>query len=234
MKLLFEETLPGSWAWSHILKRGTILELTDGTGRACAAFTCFNPLDLSERYNMPDTLKGQQTAVLTTGHALYSDMGRVMLSIVEDGCGGHDPIMGWLTQAAVERRFGVKTYQEFRNAWHQSGQSALLTELGKYGLDQRDLAAVVNFFRRVAADAAGGLAWVSDPRPGATVQLHAAMDTLVVVAATQHPLDPASSWDPAPVGLRILESNLAIESIPAWQKSDQNRRGFANTQLYLQ
>ena len=47
-----------------------------------------------ERYNMPDTLKAQHTAFLTQGRVLYSDMGRVLCSIIADTCGWHDTVCG--------------------------------------------------------------------------------------------------------------------------------------------
>ena len=66
----------------------------------------YNALDPIERYNMPDTLKAQFTAFLTTGRVLYSDMGRVLCSIVADDCGWHDTISGIGGADAARARFG--------------------------------------------------------------------------------------------------------------------------------
>lgn len=232
MNVLYEETVPGGWAWSHVLKKGTALELTSGPDHSCASLSFYNPVDPGERYNFPDTLKGQFTAVLTKGHALYTDMGRIALTIVEDEFGGHDPLTGWLTQDDLEKKYGRKTYQKWRNGWNQSGYALLVTEIGKYGLDQRDLSAVINFFCRVQADGEGRLSLEKTARPQTRVVLQAEMDTLVVLAATQHPFDPRLSWDPQPIGLKILDSRIPAEENPAWQTCEQNRRGFANTRLY--
>ena len=51
----------------------------------------YNPQDKLERYNAPDTLKCQHTFKLTRGHCLYSDMGRIFCSIIEDSLGGMTP-----------------------------------------------------------------------------------------------------------------------------------------------
>ena len=51
----------------------------------------YNPDNLLERYNAPDTLKCQHTFKLTRGNCLYSDMGRVFCSIVEDTPAGTTP-----------------------------------------------------------------------------------------------------------------------------------------------
>ena len=99
---------------------------------------------------MADTLKAQFTAFLTTGRALYSDMGRVLVSIVGDTCGWHDTISGCGDAASGLARFGQGRYQELRNECHRNGRDNFLVELGKHGLGKRDMVANVNFFTRVS------------------------------------------------------------------------------------
>lgn len=232
-KILYEETLPGGWNWSHHLKRGTSLRIVDSGGGACASLLLYNPKETSERYNMPDTLKAQFTARLTTGHALYSDMGRVMVSLLADTFGGHDPLGGTLDQKALEERFGTRRYQEARNAYHRSGRLALLTELAKYGLNERDLVPPVNFFARVKVLDSGEFNFHSTPSaPGSYVDLQAEMDVLVVLTATQHPLDPRPTWEPRPVQLVVWQSQVDPQQNPAFAYNEQNQRGFFNTALY--
>lgn len=231
-KTLYRETLPGGWNRSLPLRRGQSLRLTDPLGGACVALLAYNPHETSERYNLPDTLKAQFTAQITRGHALYSDMGRVLLSVLEDTFGGHDPFGGTLSQEALETRFGTKTYQDHRNDYHRSGRHALQVELAKYRLDDRDLVPNVNFFARTTVDDAGGLVFVPTTQPGAAVLLQAEMDVLVVFAATQHPLDPRAEWAPRPVDFELLQTDVAPRANPVYAHSDQNRRGLANTALY--
>jgi urea carboxylase-associated protein 2 len=231
MKPLYQENLPGGWTWSHIVKRGTALKLIDPEGGACAAALFFNPFDTSERYNMPDTLKAQFTAKLTTGHLLYSDMGRALFSIIEDEVGWHDPLGGLVDDAQLERRYGSKSYQQFRNAFTRSAKRALLTELARHELGLRDLTTPVNFFSKVVVED-GAMRWGSQETRGRSVTLQAEMDVLVVLAATQHRLDPRTDWDPRPLQLELLPSSLPQETNPAWAHSDQNKRGFHNSALY--
>src|SRR5262249_39607845 len=80
--VIHEETLAGGLAWSRRLKPNQVLRLTDVTGRACVSALFYNARDPIERYNMPDTLKAQHTAFLTAGRVLYSDMGRILVSVV--------------------------------------------------------------------------------------------------------------------------------------------------------
>jgi urea carboxylase-associated protein 2 len=232
-KVLYEENLPGGWNWSHVLKRGTCLRIVDPEGGACAALLVYNPKEPSERFNMPDTLKAQFTARLGTGHGLYSDMGRVLMSILSDSFGGHDPLGGTLDQKNLEARFGARRYQEARNAYHRSGRLALLTELAKYGMNERDLVPPVNFFSRVDVMDSGEFSFRPEAVvPGCFVDLQAEMDVLVVLAATQHPLDPRPHWEPRPLQLVLWNSNVAPSENPAFAYNEQNQRGFFNTSLY--
>ena len=54
--------------------------------------TLLNANEKTERLNLPDSLKCQHTAKLTSGHCLYSDMGRVLAAITADTCGWSDSI----------------------------------------------------------------------------------------------------------------------------------------------
>jgi uncharacterized protein len=230
-EVLHEELIPGGWHWSHVVKKGTALRLTDPEGGACAALVFFNPRDTSERYNLPDTLKAQFTAKLTKGHALYSDMGRVFLSILEDEVGWHDPLGGVIDDARLESHYGTKNYQQFRNAFTRSGQRALVTEMARHELGVRDLTTPINFFSKVVIDD-GRLRWSGQETKGRTVVLQAELDVLVVLAATQHRLDPRTDWDPRPVKAELIRSAVPAEANPAWAQSDQNKRGFHNAALY--
>ena len=55
---------------------------------------CFIARKIRSNAAMADTLKAQHTAHLTRGHALYTDMGRVIASITADTLGWHDPLGG--------------------------------------------------------------------------------------------------------------------------------------------
>jgi len=234
--MILEETLRGGQAWSRRLARGQILRLTDTAGTACVSALFYNAREPLERYNMADTLKAQYTAFLTAGRVLYSDMGRVLVSLIADSCGWHDTISGCGDAAASEARFGQGGYQELRNEFHRNARDNFLIELGKWGLGKRDLVPNVNFFVRVSADDSGRIGWVpQNSRPGAFVDLRAEMDTLVVLSNTPHPLDPAPVYGPPPVELSIrvaapIERPGADD--PCRTSRPENGRGFALTEAY--
>jgi uncharacterized protein len=232
--LLWEETVPGGCHWSGVVRRGVTLRFTDLIGGANCALLMFNLEEKTERYNMPDTLKAQHTAYLTQGNVCYSDMGRVLCSITGDTAGWHDTLCGVADDALIERKYGVKRFQEHRNAMHRSGKEGLLKELGRWGLGRRDLHASVNLFSKVVADEAGGLRYLTGLSPaGAWVDLRFEMHVLVVLSTSVHPLDPRPAYLPAPVKLTAWRSGPVALDDACRTACAENERGFINTERYF-
>src|SRR5262249_4635796 len=180
--ILWEETLQPGATWSHVLKRGSALRITDTEGGANVGAIFYNFECPVERYNMPDTLKAQHTARLTSGFVLYSDMGRILCSITEDTVGWHDPIGGCSNAHLMQAKYGEGRYQECRKAYHKNTLDSFLIELGKWGLGPRDLVANVNFFSRVDVDGDGHMTFHPfNSKPGDYVELRAEMNTLVIL-----------------------------------------------------
>jgi uncharacterized protein len=233
MSTNFHETLRGGQAWSRRMSRHQRLRLTDVEGRACVSALFYNARDPIERYNMPDTLKAQFTAFLTTGRVLYSDMGRILCSIVADDCGWHDTLSGVGDAAAARARFGEGGYQTLRNDFHRNGRDNLLVELGKHGLGKRDVVSNVNFFVRVGVGETGALAWIpGNSQPGAGVELRFEMDTLVVLSNTPHPMDPSPRYEPPTVELSIKDGPPPPTDDRCRLSRPENGRGFALTEAF--
>jgi urea carboxylase-associated protein 2 len=231
---LLSEPLRGGQMWSRVLRRGQRLRLIDTEGGASVAALFYNADDHTERYNMPDTLKAQHIARLTAGYVLYSDMGRVLCSLVSDSLGWHDTITGHGNRAHSEARFGNGSYQQLRNGFYKNTRDNFLVELGKYDLGKRDLVANVNFFVKIAADAEGRLSWVPRHSPaGAHVELRAELNTLVVLSNTPHPLDPSPSYAPKPVTLEVYGGSPATLDDPCRRSRPENERGFRLTEAYF-
>ena len=168
--MLWEEEVPGGAHWSAVIRRGVVLRLHalgDDANVAALFYSREQPL---ERYNMADTLKAQHIAHLTTGCVCYSDMGRILCSITADTCGWHDPLCGLTDAAQIASRYGATSFQKERNERYVSGRDAMLVELGKYGLGERDLVANINFFSKVVVDEAGSDASRRRPRQGRSVR----------------------------------------------------------------
>jgi urea carboxylase-associated protein 2 len=231
---LLVEQLRGGQMWSRVLRRGQRLRLVEMVGGASVAALFYNADELTERYNMPDTLKAQHIARLTEGFVLYSDMGRVLCSIVSDSVGWHDTITGHGTRAQSEARYGNGSYQKLRNEFYRNTRDNFLTELGKYDLGKRDLVANVNFFVKVVADVDGRLSWVEGhSRGGGHVELRAELNTLVILSNTPHPLDPSPHYAPKPVGLEVRAGSPAAVEDACRRSRPENERGFRLTEAYF-
>jgi urea carboxylase-associated protein 2 len=234
MPALLDAILPPAASWSRVCVRGTALTLTDVEGGANVAALLYRAADPLERYCMPDTLKAQHVSRLTAGVALYSDMGRVLASVTEDGVGWHDTITGHALDGHIGARWGAVSYQEARNDWRRSARHGLLVELAKFGLGARDLVANVNLFSKVAVGEGGELSFVpSNSHAGASVTLRFELDTLVVLSSVPHPLDPVAQWRPRPVRLVLWPVAEAADDDRVRIACPENERGFAASEAAL-
>src|SRR5580704_2101924 len=204
---LWEETIQPGATWSHVLKRGTALRLTDQEGGANVGAIFYNFECPTERLNIPDTLKAQHIARLTSGFVLYSDMGRILGSITGDTVGWHDPLGGASDAKTALAKYGRGTYQECRNDYHKNAHDGFLIELAKWGLGPRDLTANVNFFSRVTVSEEGCMMFhPGNSMPRSSVELRAEMNVLTILNTCQHPLDPNPRYDPKGVRISIRKA----------------------------
>ena len=230
---LYQYTMPGASHWSFKVKKGITLKITDTQGGANLGVLFFNPENLLEKYNAPDTLKCQHTFKLTQGHCLYSYMGRIFCSITEDSLGWHETICGNSTAKIVEDQWGARDYQSARNEWQQNGYDSFLVELAKYGLTARDMAANLNLFSKVCADEAGNLQLDSvASKAGSTICLRFEMDTLVVMHTCPHPMNKSDNYPFKPVNIEFIESEPLAADDLCMNLCSENKRGFENNRLY--
>lgn len=189
---LAREVIPGGWYWTTQLKAGEALRIALMDGPSSVAFIAWNAVDTSERLNYADTVKIQWTAALGKGRVLFSDMGRVMVSLIEDTTGAHDALAGGSTRASNRARYGNKVLRNTRDNF--------ILAAGKLGLDRRDIPPCLTFFAPVRTAAEGKLVWAEDTRQaGDFVDLRAEMDLIIALSNCPHPLDPAPTYAPKPV-----------------------------------
>jgi uncharacterized protein len=163
----------------------------------------------------------------------YSDMGRVMCSIIDDDLGWHDTICGVTDAAMIEAKYGKTTFQTHRNEMFRSGKDGLLIELAKHGLGKRDMVANVNFFSKVTPDDIGNLSFVTDhSKAGSAVDIRFDMNVLLVLSTAPHPLDKKTSYQPAAVKLSAWHAGIASTEDVCRNSCEQNQRGFVNTERY--
>ena len=230
---LYNTLLPGSAHWSLRVRRGMQLRFTDQEGGANLSVLMYNPEMLLERYNAPDSLKGQHTFKLSKGNCLYSDMGRVFASIVEDDFGWHDTVCGTLSEKTLKEKYAVRSYQDCHNQWTLSGEHSFLTELAKYGLTERDMAANLNLFSKVTTDNDGNLVFDSSAaKAGASLTLRFEMDTLVILHTCPHPLNPSEEYPMKPVQIEMRKADPVADDDYCKNFRPENGRAFENNRLY--
>ena len=232
--ILFEETLHPGAAWSHILKRGTALRLSDPEGGANVGAIFYNADCPVERLNIPDTLKAQHIARLTQGFVLYSDMGRILCSLTADSLGWHDALAGCSDAAAVKAKYGEARYQECRNDFHRNARDSFLIDLEKYGLGPRDLSPNINLFSKVAVGDDGAMTYTEGhSQPGSCVELRAEMNVLIILNSCPHPLDPSPRYAPRPVHLSLRRVPPPAADDACRVSRPENGRGFVLTERYF-
>jgi urea carboxylase-associated protein 2 len=224
--VIHAETIPGGWYWSTALKRGESIRIDQGGAFSTVALVAWNAADTSERLNLVDTVKVQWTTALGKGRVIFSDMGRVMFSIVEDSSGAHDCLMGGSTPASNAAKYpNVKT----RNT-----RDNLVLVAGKLGLDRRDIPAVLNLFAPVRIDDAGEFRWRGKlSNSGDYAELRAEMDMMVGFSNCPHPLDPDPVYAPRAVTVTRFQSASPTADDLSRTASVEAVRGFENNALML-
>jgi uncharacterized protein len=188
-RIIGRETIPSGWYRTMELSRGEALRLVNPEGTAAIALFAWNRDDPSERFNHADTVKVQWTAALGKGRLLLSDMGRVMLSIVEDTSGAHDALAGGSHAASNEARY--------TGGPHRNTRDNAVLAAAKHGLSARDVGSCLTFFAPVGTDGVGTFVWHEGRRArGDFVDLRAEMNLIVALSNCPHPLDPAPAYAP--------------------------------------
>lgn len=231
--LLYEHELSASGMWSQIIGRGKTLRLTDLEGGANVGMLLYHASERQERYNMPDTLKGQHIFYLRAPYCLHSDMGRLFASITADTVGWHDTVCGCSNAALVLKKYGEQTYQTARNDFYRNGRECFLIELAKWGLGERDLVPNLNLFSKVVSDDAGRLSFVKNhSKVGDSIELRFEMDTLVVLNTCQHPLDPDDVYHSRRVKLEVFKNETSTLDDASFTVRPENARAYQNTKNF--
>ena len=201
--IVLEQVIPAGQPWSTIVKQGRTLRIVDLEGQQGVDFLCYAAANPEERYHAANTLKRSATLLLTTGHVLYSDVARPMMTITADSCGVHDTIGGCCSAPSNEMLYGVRNVPGCRENF--------LAELAKYGLGRRDIVANLNFFCHVPVRANNTLeprTFAASPsRSGSHIDLRAEMDVIAVISNCPQVNNPCNSGQPTPIKVMVFEAN---------------------------
>ena len=178
--------------WARVVPQGSLLRIVDLEGKQAVDFLAYNAQDPSERYNAADTMKYAGTIFLTKGHVIYSDLGRALLTIVEDSCGRHDTLGGCCSAESNRFRYGVDGTPNCRDTF--------LRGLAEHGLGKKDIVANINFFMNVPVETDGAMALAEGfSQPGDLVELRAEMDVLALISNCPQTRNPCNGYNPTPI-----------------------------------
>jgi urea carboxylase-associated protein 1 len=195
-RILQDVVIPAGGDWSGMIARGQFLRLVDLHGQQAVDFLCYNSTDPSERYNAADTMKIGGSLYIAKGTRIYSDMGNVLFTVVDDSCGFHDTIGGCCSRESNRVRYGVAEGPTCRDNF--------LRALRRHGLGKKDIVANINFFMHVPIAVDGGMAIVDGvSKPGDYVDLRAEMDVLVVLSNCPQIHNPANAYNPTPIRVTV-------------------------------
>jgi urea carboxylase-associated protein 2 len=225
--MLWAETIaPGGYAAKR-LNRGARLRLVDLKGDACLSMLVFSAERPVERLNVADTVKVQWNGYLGAGKLLLSDMGKVLMSILEDTAVGHDAFCGASNAASNARRYGSG------DNWgpHPNARDRFMLATAKFGLGRKDIHPCVNWFKAVRIAADGATVFNAGPYPaGALVTLRAEMDVIVVLANCPHVLDPRPQFISTPARVLAWRGAPAPEDDPIRNATPEGLRAFQNVE----
>lgn len=226
--LVWSERIGGGGYAHRRLAAGTTIRLTDVEGDACAHLLLYNADEPWERLNVADTVKVQWQAYLAAGQLLLSDQGRVLAALTADTSTCHDTIFGTSTRARNEERYGEGSPESGTPA----GRELFVLAAAKHGLGRRDVPPSISFFQRVRIDPEGRPVWEGSAGPGATVELRAQLDVIVLVANVPHPLDPRTAYVSTALDVEAWRDEPFRPVDAIWTATPEGRRAFDNTLDY--
>jgi urea carboxylase-associated protein 2 len=187
----------------------------------------FNAERPIERLNIADTVKVQWSAYLRAGRLLLSDMGRVLLSIIEDEARTHDTFCGPSNQRTNTRAYGEGTnWGPFPNA-----RDRLLLGAAKFGLGRKDVHPCLTWFKGVQVAEDGTTMWQGGPfAPARSVVLRAEMNVIVVLANCPHVLDERRRYTVTPVRVCAWRGPITPEDDPIRNATLESQRAFLNVE----
>jgi urea carboxylase-associated protein 1 len=196
----YDQVVPAGEPWMGTVARGESLRIVDLEGNQAVDTLFYNLLDLEEHYSAVDTIRAQGNLYLTTGSALRSNLGAVMLTITDDTCGRHDTLGGACSAESNTVRYALE-----KRYMHSCRDNFLLALAhSNYPLGKRDLPSNINFFMNVPVTPDGQLTFADGiSAAGRHVQMRAEMDVLVLISNCPQLNNPCNAYNPTPIRVLI-------------------------------
>ena len=173
-----------------LLLRGQRLRVIDPRGEQVSDLVAFARADKREWLSSGRSLDYANSIYLTTGHVLYSNRSRPMLTILSDDVGRHDFL---LTPCSIETFRIIYNHQ----GDHPSCFGNLVENLAPFGIEPDEIPTTFNIFMNVEVLPSGELA-IGPPRSnaGESIVFQAEMDLIVGLTACSAEMSNNYSFKP--------------------------------------
>lgn len=193
-----DEIVPAKGVTAFEVRRGQTVRIEDVEGQQAIDLICYNAEDLAEKFWAAHTAKINGSIYISTGHVLYSDQARAMLTIVEDTVGVNDLICGSCSCALDVVRYGEsKASKGCMDLFEES--------IRPWGLERKDIPMCFNIFLDYPVEPEGNVAIDKDPvsKPGDHIDLRADMNLLVSITACPQENNPCNGYNPTPIRVAV-------------------------------
>ena len=142
--------IPAQTGKAFRLKKGEHLKVIDPEGEQVSDLFCFSDDGSKDPLSSGRSIDYNESIYLTTGHKLYSNSGKVMLTIIQDTCGRHDFLVTPCSLQMFQMMSGNLDY-------HPSCQENLIQNLKEYGIPEDSITTTFNIFMNVPVSENGSI-----------------------------------------------------------------------------
>lgn len=183
-------SIPSRSGTAFRLSAGETLRVIDPEGVQVADLLAYNANDVREVISNGRTFDYAETIKLTTGHVLYSNRSRPMLTIVEDTVGTHDFLLTPCSKATFAHFYPDQPV-------HRGCFGNLAVALAPYGIGEDDIPVAFNCFMNVPVGPDGAIT-VEPPlsKTGDFLRFRAEMDLIIGLTACSAYASNGGSFKP--------------------------------------
>ena len=183
--------IPERSGTAFVLQGGETLVVIDPRGEQVADMLAFSAADIDEAISSGRTFDYAETIYLTTGHVLYSNRSRPMLTIAADTVGRHDFLLTPCSYGTFEH-----FYPKLEP--HRGCFGNLAAALAPYGILPDRIPTAFNCFMNVPVDGETGRFKVLPPisKAGDSVTFMANMDVIIGLTACSAPDSNGGTFKP--------------------------------------
>jgi uncharacterized protein YcgI (DUF1989 family) len=189
--------IPPKSGYALRLGSGEVLRVIDVDGMQVADVVAYDATDSTEHLSQGFTRANNDSAALTVGDPLYSNLNTPLLTVVEDTVGVHDILFPPCSRFLYEHVFGIDGKTGCREH--------LAAALAPYGIGFAEVTDPFNAFMNTGIGDQGRMEiFEPESRRGDHVDLRAERDLIVAVSACAADVNDCNGGVCTSIGLAVL------------------------------